>query len=344
MAYKLSFESGRPIAELKKDKKKIYTAYIHSPYIISDKKCKSKTSFDNPKSLLNQEENEEEIEETPLLEANDRSSLLKARFLKTLNLSPSEIIDLKSAVRANEIPSHNKKLIKAYEAAQEHINERLCKDVWISPSEGSFTPIPASSYFNLYASAPSGAGKSHFCGEWLKTCKKLWPKMNIYIFSRFTEDPAYQGLKNVQYISLDESLVSDPLSVEEFEGDEKHPTCLVFDDIEHLNSADSSIENALACFQNQVLETGRKMHISTVNIIHKTLQGARTSKVINECKYVVVFPNTNFHQISSYARNYLGWDKDDIERLKSLRVDGPWALLHRDNPQYIVSPQSIIIV
>lgn len=207
------------------------------------------------------------------------------------------------------------------------------KDYYVQSADETIMPIPQHSYFNLYIAGPSGSGKSSFIASWLKHCHDKWPKCKIYIFSPKDDDPAFAKIKPEPiYCKVDKDIVEEPMSIDEFEGTKSAPSIIIFDDIEALDHG--PISKAIETFQNQCLETGRKSHISTISVSHVLLNGLRTRKVINESRYITVFPGSNFSQIESYVKRYLGFGKEDVDFLK--RVPSRWVMMHRDYPRYLV--------
>jgi DNA helicase HerA-like ATPase len=66
----------------------------------------------------------------------------------------------------------------------------------------------------IYISAPSGAGKSTFVGNWLREFKKIFKKDEIYLFSSVDEDKALDRQDPTRII-LDDDLLDDPIDIKE---------------------------------------------------------------------------------------------------------------------------------
>lgn len=197
-----------------------------------------------------------------------------------------------------------------------------------------FQLVPPSDAFRLAIFAPSGAGKSTFCANLIKEYKKSYKKNKVYMISPTKDDDAYKDLqKQIQYIKIDDTLLTDPMDFTEFEN------CLiVFDDSEVL-TANKEINKAIEIFRNQVLENGRKRKISVVVINHVAQNGPQTKKVLNECDLIVLFPKSNFNAVSKLCKTYYAFDKDTLEYCRE--VPSRWIVVKRTYPQAILSEHAI---
>lgn len=86
--------------------------------------------------------------------------------------------------------------------------------------------------FRLSIFGPSGVGKSTFVSSVIKEYKKKYKKNKIYMISPTKDDDAYADLKDViQYIKIDDSLITDPMEFTEFSN-----ALIIFDDSEMLSA------------------------------------------------------------------------------------------------------------
>lgn len=200
-----------------------------------------------------------------------------------------------------------------------------------------FQVIPPNDSFRLAIFAPSGAGKSTFCAAILKEYKKKYKKNKIFMISPTADDEAYEPLKrDIEYIKLDETLLTDRMDYTEFEH------CIfVFDDSEVL-SPNKEMNKAIELFRNQVLENGRKRKISAIIINHIAQNGAQTKKVLNECQLTCIFPKSNFTAVQKLAKAYWGFGKDEIEYLRTIK--SRYAYVKSSYPQCIVSEHEIKVI
>lgn len=212
-------------------------------------------------------------------------------------------------------------------------NNFLGKYIDIGKSH-KFSLVPPNDAFRLAIFAPSGAGKSTFCANLLKEYKKKYKKNKIYMISPTQDDEAYKDLnKSIEYIKIDDSLLSDRMDFTEFEN-----CMIVFDDSEVLSS-DKELNKAIEMFRNQCLENGRKRKISAIIINHVAQNGAQTKKVLNECDLIVLFPKSNFSAVSKLCKTYYGFDKETLEYCRD--VPSRWIVVKRTYPQAILSEHAV---
>jgi predicted AAA+ superfamily ATPase len=61
----------------------------------------------------------------------------------------------------------------------------------------------------LYVTGPSGSGKSYYCAEYVKKFVEIFPESDIFLFSRKDSDPAFDKIKEITRIKIDDKLVND---------------------------------------------------------------------------------------------------------------------------------------
>ena len=305
----LSLSRGTPIAKLSLNKKKDKIVYV--------------TDVDE------EEEND--------IDSGKRDEVLPKSFYTELrNITPANLNLLKRAIRYGDksiLKSSNQISLDAFDKAQIFLKELLRKNIEIPRSEGKIEVIPnPDSWTGHYAVfGPSGVGKSTWIGNFLSNYKKEYPKNKIYVFSPLRDDPAFKHLK-VEYVKIDESIVEDPLDVQEFEN-----SVLVFDDIESIK--EKVLRDAVQNFRDQVMETGRHFNEVSISVSHIILNGPSTKRMLNECDRVVLFPKSNFNAISNLCRRYYGFGKDELNYMKS--VPSRWVCIKRSYPTAIISEQAI---
>lgn len=198
-----------------------------------------------------------------------------------------------------------------------------------------FQIIPSAESTRLAVFGPSGVGKSTFVSDYMREYKKKYKKNPVYIISPSNTDKAYEGL-NVGWIKIDDSLVSDPLDINEFPN-----SALIFDDSEILSN-NKEINKAVELFRNCCLENGRKLGITVVSVMHVAQNGMQSKKILNESEIVCIFPKSNFSQIARLCKAYYGFDKNELDYIKKLK--SRWCVIRRSFPQAIVSEHEAKII
>jgi hypothetical protein len=180
----------------------------------------------------------------------------------------------------------------------------------------------------IYVSAPSGAGKSTFCGSYMKEYRKIFKDSEIYVFSSITQDRVLDRNNPIR-IQLDEDLVNDPINPIEI------PNSLVlFDDIDTLRNP--RLKKTLHNLRDWLLEQGRHYDIRMLITSHLLSDYTHTRRILNEATTVVVFPKSGsgtFH-IKRFLKTYCGFDKKQIS--KFLNLPSRWVAIYRSYPQYVV--------
>ena len=219
----------------------------------------------------------------------------------------------------------------------------------VAESDSSFFPLPYilnNQRDALFISAPSGSGKSVFAGQYIQELQKHkeFKNLPVYLFtSNFeekqtkqgisieTDDPAYKNIKNLKVINIyHPNLVK--LQINELSN-----SILLFDDFDMISN-----KNILSYLRNllkQALEVGRKKTISVVAIVHDTLQGNHTKSMIFEANSVVIYPKYNVRTAKQFAKNYLGWSKDQLDDIKNYK--GRWMFVRKSVPLYKITEDKI---
>jgi hypothetical protein len=149
-------------------------------------------------------------------------------------------------------------------------------------------------------------------------------------------DPAYEKIKNVDYVKIDATVLEIPFDVGEF----TNSVCL-FDDIESIT--DKKLNDSVRIFRNQCYEIGRSpSNITTIAVHHVILANEKTKIILNESDEVVLFPKSNFSQIESLCRRYYGMTKDQLNYLKD--VPSRWAVVKRSYPTTIITENAVKVL
>jgi len=193
---------------------------------------------------------------------------------------------------------------------------------------------PPSKHFSMAVFGPSGVGKSFYINQFLLQIRKKNKERPIYIFSP-VNDGDFEKVKPI-YIRIDDSLLSDPLKIQEFaEG------VVVFDDIESLGK---KLYAVISHFRDVCLETGRHQGIDIISVSHIIQGNTATKKIINESDLVIVFPRSNFNAIEKLVKNYYGFGKDDIAYLKAQGRTSRAVIIKRSFPTFILSDHAIKLI
>jgi len=201
----------------------------------------------------------------------------------------------------------------------------------ISVIDGKFELVPNPKARVVYIAGPSGSGKSTFASQYIANYKAIHPKCKFYLFSKLTDDAVLDKLKPIR-IKLDESLVSDPIEIEEVE----KGSIICFDDCDNIH--DRRVQAALDKFKEQVLELGRHRDIQCVNTSHLINPNARSIArvILNESHCYVFFPQSgSIAQIKYTLKTQFGLSDKQCKKVCS--VDSRWICINKLYPQTLLT-------
>ena len=184
----------------------------------------------------------------------------------------------------------------------------------------------------------SGSGKSYFVSQYAKNYKKIHPKSSIYIFSTLDEDKdGLDRIGKVIRIKLDDEFINgEPIDTKEFEN-----SLVIFDDVDNI--ALKKTKDVVWSYMNNMLQTGRHYKISVCVTFHVSCAGHATKMVLNECNSITIFGATIGGKNLKYLLdNYLGMDKNQIERVKKL--DSRSVTIYKTYPKTVVSDTDIFVL
>ena len=281
------------------------------------------------------DEDEDDKKEKEVLDTLKPDEILpKTFYTKLRDITPSNMILLKRAIRRNDISilPENSATKEAFKHANEILQENTQKSIKINT--GKIQPIPPNKHWAMSVYGASGCGKSTFVGKFMTEFKRMHKTKPIYVFSSITDDPAFKKAKPT-YIKLDDTIMEDPFMVSEFAN-----SLCVFDDLESLPN---HLFKALNKFRDQCLEIGRHSKINTISINHVIQGGHLTKRLQNESNITVIYPRTNFSAIEKLAKGQYGFTKNEIQKIKDMSKVSRWVLISRDYPTYIMSENEIML-
>jgi hypothetical protein len=213
-------------------------------------------------------------------------------------------------------------------------------EIMTAPLGHKFVPLPfveKNQRDALFVSAPSGSGKSVFSANYLKEMRKLkeFKKKPIYLFTNSKDDdPAFSGIKNFHKVDFDNPDLGF-LTVQELEG-----SITIWDDWTQIS--DKATFKILKDLIKKILETGRRLNISAIVIIHDTMGGSLTKPLIFECNSVVLYPKYSFRTASLFMKNYLGFEQKDTLSMKHKK--GRYVFIRKSVPLYQITEGEVKVL
>jgi hypothetical protein len=165
-------------------------------------------------------------------------------------------------------------------------------------------PNPKSERDVCYITAPSGAGKSWWCRNYLKVYHRLYPDNKVYLFSSLEHDETLDPLTWIKRIKIKSpTFLTTELKIEDFKD-----TCILFDDADCIR--DKAVLKQTYSIMNMLLETGRHENVTVLVTSHAATAGLQTKCSLREARSCVVFPKTAGNRNLKYLlSDYWGLDK-----------------------------------
>ena len=200
-------------------------------------------------------------------------------------------------------------------------------------NDSAFQQVPDSTKNReiLYITGPSGSGKSTYTRKYLEQYKKKYKHNPIYLFSALPDDESLDDIKPKR-IMIDESLVNDPISVEEF-----RDCAVIFDDIDVISN--KLIRAEIYNILNKILEIGRHFSITCIVTNHLPTNGRDTRRILNESHSVTYFPHSASGRIKYLLIDYLGIDKKMIRKFRI--SNSRWCTIFKNYPQLYMLEREI---
>lgn len=244
---------------------------------------------------------------------------------KMINLDEKEISKLRQYLNNNkEILNDNYNIIKKTILEYNKNNIKLIDgNIFILPYNPLYNNIQRLVYF---ISGKSGSGKSYKCGIMANMLYKFYKKngidKNIYIISNKEDDKAYSLIKNKKQLIIDDSLLENPITLNDFIDDDKDGAIIIMDDYQLNNN--KKIKSQLDFLKNKILEEGRDYNNYSIDLFiinHETNDSKNTKKIWNECNIILIHHNQMTYMQLKYTFDKLGIDKDVINQIKKLKTD-----------------------
>jgi hypothetical protein len=189
--------------------------------------------------------------------------------------------------------------------------------------------------YAVYLSGASGSGKSFLISTLIS--KHLPPRdAGVFYLGPFANDPSFKAIhKHLIPVDLDQFRREEKRDIEI--DDFPEGSVVIFDDIESLPNA-KQVES----LRDRVLSVFRHRSLKLYCVNHVGMAGSKTKKLLLECKYVVVYPSSNWKQVETLLKVYMGLDKEKLSLIKN--QPSRWVLCCKAFPSYFVTQHSVGIL
>ena len=181
----------------------------------------------------------------------------------------------------------------------------------------------------MYVCGSAGSGKSYFVAKYCEEYHKVFKHNSIFLISENNEDPVFDNKDYIKRIEISD-MVENPIDWKEFN------ECLViFDDIDSIKG---KLGKTIDDLRDKLLKNSRKFKVSVISTSHDAC-GLKLKSVLNESKIIVFFMMNYNRSLKYLLENYLGMQKDVIEKLKKSK--SRWTAFVKSYPCYLIQQKMI---
>lgn len=194
-----------------------------------------------------------------------------------------------------------------------------------------------------YIYGPNRSGKSFYAARYAQVWSNKFKDWPIYLFSRRETDKVLDDLKNLKRVKIDETLCTEPLTMDDFE-----KSLVIFDDTDSI--VDDKIKKTIQKLKDDIMETGRQKMIYVINTSHLGMNWKPTRTVLNEANSYTLFPRRgNYEANFKILKDKIGIKPDIIRNIFSkngISHMGKWGwiTIYKDCPQYIIYENGVIFL
>jgi hypothetical protein len=309
--YMLSFnknENSRPIAMTSKHNKIIYI----------------NTNIDS--------ERRKDIELSDYMPEDDIIDIFRNNKKK---MSKIDMIKLEKSLLKNDQNIEDEGLSNLYGDLNKKLENKINKEIILKDYDDSIEILPNDKSERIYYCGPTGAGKSHSMGQYIKNFKKVFPKKRIILFSDQPKDEVLDQFKPIRII-INEELLDDPIDVEELKD-----SLVIFDDIDSITN--KKLKNLIETLRDTILKRGRHFEIYALCSNHQCTEYRQTRELLSASNIIYFYPQSGATYSIKYVLNkYIGLDKAQIDKIFKLK--SRWVAIHKQAPMYVMYSHGIYLL
>lgn len=234
------------------------------------------------------------------------------------------------------------KIEKIKDKIKNEIPEHLKREVYCIDCK--FQPIVDPERHQSFAVfGPSGSGKSYYISKLLEDYRakekahNLEPK-DIFMFSRIGSDASFDEKKLKPFVRINTGRGSED-SFKKYppEPSNFNNSIVIFDDITTISNR--FVRATVQDLSNKILETGRHDDITGFWTNHVIRDKGNTKYIMNEATSLTFFPQSNLPAVLGYFKGCVGFNAQQLDRLKEISKKSRFISLLRTRPQCILYEQ-----
>ena len=245
-----------------------------------------------------------------------------------------------------ETPAHGKR--PALMWMERRKKPKDAREVYLR--DGAFIPVPnpLNESNVYYICGPRGSGKTSLAVSIANVYNRMKPENRIFLFCETANSEQNQRifgtLENLHVIPLDETLITQPLDLEEL-----RDSMVIFDDVETLGKVEIEefdgkktkyrkydLTTIIQELKDKIIQNGRHFNMDVLILAHMLFSYTKSRKVLEELNYLVFFNGaTGATHVSRYLKNFLGLDAKQIQKIT--KQSSRWTLVSKSAPRYVLT-------
>jgi hypothetical protein len=185
---------------------------------------------------------------------------------------------------------------------------------------------------------PSGSGKSYFCGQVIAEYSKMFKNHPVILFSdKETVDSSLGDIPNLKRVKISTDLLDEDADYFADIRDNEAPCLVIYDDIDSIMPV--KLKKYVYQLVAKTLKVGRDIGISCIVTNHKLKGHKETEAILEECKFITVFPRNWDIKMEAFCKDYLGLSKDEMKKVR--KSEGRATTLAKTYPHVIIQTDRI---
>ena len=186
----------------------------------------------------------------------------------------------------------------------------------------------------------SGSGKSYFCGQVIAEYTKMFKDHPVILFSdKETTDPSLGEIPNLKRVKISNELLDDDADYFSDIRDNEAPCLVIYDDIDSIMP--TKLKKYIYMLVAKTLKVGRDKGISCIVTNHKLKVHKETEAILEECKFITIFPRNWDIKMEAFCKDYLGLSKEEMKKIRKSK--GRATTLCKTYPNVILQNDKIFV-
>lgn len=192
------------------------------------------------------------------------------------------------------------------------------KEIKVRNKSSMFIPTTKRERDVIYITGKSGCGKSHVTSRYCDIYHEMYPKRDIFLFSKKTEDPLFDKRDYVKRIEI------IPEELEHVKVEDFKKSLVIFDDCLNIKGKEKEVVQTI---EDDILELGRSYKISCIITRHQLTNFRKSRMILNEAEKFVVFPKYTRRRALQYLfEEYIGIANTEITKM--LKKKSRWFCIN----------------